>query len=139
MQVEMIWPTFREYKRERLPAIIDRNRISQTNSTLLSKAMLSHKYRILKIIAISKQYIFLLDLPRKGCMYILNSLPKWIIEKAAYDNVRCRPQVSFLRLVEDGGKVKASPQPSLHKTLDILKRREKATAVVVVTNPVAVL
>lgn len=43
-------------------------------------------------------------------MYILNNLSKCIIEKAAYDNVRCRPQVSFLRLVEDGGKVKASPQ-----------------------------
>ncbi|KAG0360394.1 hypothetical protein BG005_010869 [Podila minutissima] len=105
---------FRAYKKERLPEILGRNRISQTNAALLGKT-----------------------LQGKAARYILNNLPKLIIEKAAYDNVRSRPQVSFLPLVEDGGKIPASPQPSLDKTLEILKKREKAAAVAATARPVA--
>ncbi|KAF9334058.1 hypothetical protein BG006_002770 [Podila minutissima] len=105
---------FRAYKKERLPEILGRNRISQTNAALLGKTVQG-----------------------KAARYILNNLPKWIIEKAAYDNVRSRPQVSFLPLVEDVGKVPASPQPSLAKTLEILRKREKAAAVAAMASPVA--
>jgi hypothetical protein len=60
----------------------------------------------------------------KAARYILNNLPKWLIEKAAYDNVRCRPMIAFLPLVGDKGSVKASRQPSLEKTLAIMKKRQ---------------
>ncbi|KAG0341796.1 hypothetical protein BG000_007979 [Podila horticola] len=92
---------FDEYKKERHSIINDRMRISQTNSALLTESFSS-----------------------KLARFILNYLPKWLIEKAAYDNVRCRPQISFLPQVKDVGLVVASPQPSLEKTLLILEQQE---------------
>ncbi|KAG0360396.1 hypothetical protein BG005_010871 [Podila minutissima] len=60
----------------------------------------------------------------KAARYILNNFPKWLIEKAAYDNVRNRPMIAFLPLVDDKGSVKASRQPSLEKTLAIMKKTQ---------------
>lgn len=57
---------------------------------------------------------------------LLGGLPKWMKEKYANTAIVCRPQVSFLPLVEDKGTVKTAPQPSLEKTLLILKKRKEA-------------
>ncbi|KAG0340529.1 hypothetical protein BG004_006365 [Podila humilis] len=92
---------FKAYKAERLPVVVDRFRISQTNSALLTKTFQG-----------------------KAARYVLTNFPKWLIEKAAYDNVRCRSMISFLPLVEDIGSLKPSKQPSLDKTLAILQKRE---------------
>lgn len=47
-------------------------------------------------------------------------------DKYAHTTITCRPQVSFLPLVEDKGTIKTAPQPSLEKTLLILRKREEA-------------
>ncbi|KAG0093167.1 hypothetical protein BGZ93_010792 [Podila epicladia] len=96
---------FDEYQKERHSIINDRMRISQTNSALLTESFSSKLARL-----------------------ILNYLPKWLVEKAAYDNVRCRPQIAFLPQVKDVGLVAASPQPSLEKTLLIMKQQETNTS-----------
>jgi hypothetical protein len=57
---------------------------------------------------------------------LLGGLPKWMKEKYAHNTITCRPQVSFLPLVEDKGSIKTAPQPSLEKTLLILKKRKEA-------------
>ncbi|KAF9302672.1 hypothetical protein BGZ74_005017 [Mortierella antarctica] len=67
----------------------------------------------------------------KLARFFLNYLPKWLVEKAAYDNVRCRPQIAFLPQVKDVGLVAASPQPSLEKTLLIMKQQETDTSLTV--------
>ncbi|KAG0034670.1 hypothetical protein BGZ81_003714 [Podila clonocystis] len=96
---------FEEYQKERHSTINDRMLISQTNSALLTESFFS-----------------------KLARFILNYLPKWLIEKAAYDNVRCRPQIAFLPQVKDVGLVAASPQPSLEKTLLIMKQQKTDTS-----------
>ncbi|KAG0039388.1 hypothetical protein BGZ82_008488 [Podila clonocystis] len=99
---------FDEYQKERHSIINDRMFISQTNSALLTESFFS-----------------------KLARFILNYLPKWLIEKAAYDNVRCRPQIAFLPQVKDVGLLAASPQPSLEKTILIMKQQKTDTSLTV--------
>ncbi|KAF9324162.1 hypothetical protein BG006_000808 [Podila minutissima] len=54
-------------------------------------------------------------------------IPRWLLKKMLSRRDEARPQASFLPLVEDTGKSKPLPQPSLHKTLELF-RVQSATA-----------
>ncbi|KAG0343494.1 hypothetical protein BG004_005271 [Podila humilis] len=55
--------------------------------------------------------------------YLHYRMPKWLWSRILKQSVLTRPQVSFLPLVEDKGSVPTLPQPSLHKTLPIIRAR----------------
>jgi hypothetical protein len=50
-------------------------------------------------------------------------MPKWLWALLIKKMVSSRPQVSFLPLVKDTGRVKPKYQPSLHKTIEIFKKK----------------
>ncbi|KAG0081650.1 hypothetical protein BGZ93_002657, partial [Podila epicladia] len=66
------------------------------------------------------------NLASKATRQLFRHMPKWLWRLAMIKNAKIRPQASFLPQVEDNGTVKASYQPSLHKTLAILKERAEA-------------
>ncbi|KAG0360521.1 hypothetical protein BG005_010545 [Podila minutissima] len=66
------------------------------------------------------------NLVSKATRQIFRHMPKWLWRLAMIKNAKLRPQASFLPQVEDNGTVKAGYQPSLHKTLAILKERAEA-------------
>ncbi|KAF9426481.1 hypothetical protein BGZ94_006468 [Podila epigama] len=99
--ISEVTKAFKAYKAERLPVVMDRQAISKFNSCVFETTW------------------------KGACArFALNHLPKWIMDRAAYRHVPCRPQVAFLPLVDDYGTIKASRQPSLEKTLPIVKRRQ---------------
>ncbi|KAG0331450.1 hypothetical protein BG004_001657, partial [Podila humilis] len=55
----------------------------------------------------------------------MKHIPAWMWRRLMIKMSVARPQVSFLPLVEDDATVKAQDQPSLHKTLAILKEQKK--------------
>ncbi|KAF9417144.1 hypothetical protein BGZ94_010025 [Podila epigama] len=57
----------------------------------------------------------------------MKRMPFWLYKLIFKKNLAYRYQASFLPLVEDKGKVKPRYQPSLHKTLKILKEQEGLT------------
>ncbi|KAF9383018.1 hypothetical protein CPC16_009091 [Podila verticillata] len=59
-------------------------------------------------------------------------IPAWLWRKVVVKMSIQRPQLSFLPLVEDKGTAEAAFQPSLHKTLAILKERESGNGTVAV-------
>ncbi|KAF9332303.1 hypothetical protein BG006_004823 [Podila minutissima] len=65
-------------------------------------------------------------------------MPKWLWSLIIGKAVASRPQVSFLPLVKDTGRVKPKYQPSLHKTLEIFKKKASQTeGKDAVRNPIA--
>ncbi|KAF9204205.1 hypothetical protein BGZ59_001204 [Podila verticillata] len=54
---------------------------------------------------------------------VIKHVPKWIWRKYMIKISEARPQVSFLPLVDDTGTARPAYQPSLHKTLAILRAR----------------
>ncbi|KAF9333321.1 hypothetical protein BG006_003770 [Podila minutissima] len=94
---------FKEYKAERYPSMQERFQISSSLGHIRASSCQGKMARAL-----------------------LGGLPKWMKEKYANTTIVCRPQVSFLPLVEDKGTIKTAPQPSLEKTLLILKKRKEA-------------
>ncbi|KAG0250137.1 hypothetical protein BG011_008634 [Mortierella polycephala] len=58
--------------------------------------------------------------------FITKNMPRWLWRMILVKNAANRPQVSFLPLIEDKGTVKPQDQPSLRKTLEILRAREEA-------------
>ncbi|KAI9239642.1 hypothetical protein MVEG_07746 [Podila verticillata NRRL 6337] len=100
---------FKEYKSERYPSIQQRFQISN-----------------------SLGYIRTSSYQGKMVRGLISSIPQWIKDKYAHTFITCRPQVSFLPLVEDKGAVKTAPQPSLEKTLLILKKHTEAKRTVTV-------
>ncbi|KAG0092244.1 hypothetical protein BGZ93_008407 [Podila epicladia] len=66
------------------------------------------------------------NLASKATRHLFRHMPKWLWRLAMAKNAKLRPQASFLPQVEDNGTVKAGYQPSLHKTLAILKERVEA-------------
>ncbi|KAG0021950.1 hypothetical protein BGZ81_008729, partial [Podila clonocystis] len=93
-------PIFKEYKAERYPIAKEAFAVSQQLRNIGGKNLVSKTTR----------QIFL-------------HMPKWLWRLAMSKGARNRPQVSFLPQVEDNGTVKAGYQPSLHKTLAIIKKR----------------
>ncbi|KAG0325425.1 hypothetical protein BG004_003224 [Podila humilis] len=62
--------------------------------------------------------------------FVQRHMPNWLLKSILSKMVVCRPQVSFLPLVEDTGTVPRLAQPSLEKTLPIFQARsEKQKAV----------
>ncbi|KAG0346439.1 hypothetical protein BG005_000740 [Podila minutissima] len=57
---------------------------------------------------------------------VFKNMPKWLMEKVIIRRTRSRPQVSFLPLLKDNGSVPPMAQPSLEKTLPIIKARLEA-------------
>ncbi|KAF9387190.1 hypothetical protein CPB97_002862 [Podila verticillata] len=54
---------------------------------------------------------------------VIKHVPKWIWRKYMIKISEARPQVSFLPLVDDTGTARPAYQPSLHKTMAILRER----------------
>ncbi|KAF9311538.1 hypothetical protein BG003_007304 [Podila horticola] len=95
---------FKEYHAERHPAAKELFAFSQFFGKMGSKSLAG------KLIVTATLY-----------------MPKWlwslIIEKA----VASRPQASFLPLINDTGRGKPKYQPSLHKTIEIFKKKARQT------------
>ncbi|KAF9954069.1 hypothetical protein BGZ72_004931 [Mortierella alpina] len=107
--VENLERIFKHYKAERLPPAeaayaFGRNMANVSARASTFKAMISR--------------------------FFVKNMPTWLWRKVLVRHAAIRPQVSFLPLVEDRGTVRPEYQPSLHKTLEILKSREMAAAVV---------
>ncbi|KAG0359844.1 hypothetical protein BG005_011974, partial [Podila minutissima] len=67
------------------------------------------------------------NLVSKTTRHLFRHMPKWLWRLAMIKNAKLRPQASFLPQVEDNGTAKAGGyQPSLQKTLAILKERAEA-------------
>ncbi|KAG0012508.1 hypothetical protein BGZ82_002577 [Podila clonocystis] len=54
---------------------------------------------------------------------LFRHMPEWLMRIIRLKMVAVRPQLSFLPLVKDKGSVPPKYQPSLEKTLPILKER----------------
>ncbi|KAG0330710.1 hypothetical protein BG000_011556 [Podila horticola] len=96
-------PIFKEYKAERYPIAKENFAYSQQLKNIGGKNLMSKMSR-----------------------QIFRHMPKWLWRLALIKNAKLRPQASFLPPVEDNGTVKVAYQPSLHKTLAILKERAEA-------------
>ncbi|KAG0321945.1 hypothetical protein BG000_003063 [Podila horticola] len=64
---------------------------------------------------------------------LFRHMPEWLIRIVRLKMVAARPQLSFLPLVKDKGSIPPKYQPSLEKTLPILK--ERAARKLVVATP----
>lgn len=60
---------------------------------------------------------------------LIKRLPQWLWRRIVLKMFIARHQASFLPLVEDKAKVRPSYQPSLHKTLPILKKLANSPAI----------
>ncbi|KAG0343950.1 hypothetical protein BG004_004865 [Podila humilis] len=98
--MEQVLEVFKEYKAERYPSIQERLQMSSSMGHMRTTSYQGKMARA-----------------------VMGNMPQWMKERYAQATLACRPQVSFLPLVEDLGKVKRAPQPSLEKTLLILKKR----------------
>ncbi|KAF9184637.1 hypothetical protein BGZ51_003221 [Haplosporangium sp. Z 767] len=101
---------FREFKEERYPA---------ANAAYAMGAMMAQ--------------ISAKTFKAKIARFIARNMPKSIWRVSQSKNAACRPQVSFLPLVEDSGTVKPQYQPSLEKTRIILEDKEKREAETIAT------
>ncbi|KFH66033.1 hypothetical protein MVEG_08134 [Podila verticillata NRRL 6337] len=91
---------FKEYYDERYPIVKEANEQSQMLSKVNGKGLVPVVLRAL-----------------------LKRIPYWLWRKMLVKMSLSRPQVSFLPLAEDKGTLTPKYQPSLQKTLEILKRR----------------
>ncbi|KAF9387531.1 hypothetical protein CPB97_002432 [Podila verticillata] len=99
---------FKEYQSERHPAAKDAFGASQLFSRILGKSMISLLARA-----------------------FMKRIPEWLWSKLMIRMSVMRHQASFLPLIESTGTVKPEHQPSLEKTLAILKQQalaKKATS-----------
>lgn len=70
--------------------------------------------------------MFLQNLRATLVRIVLKRLPNWIWKRIVIKMSTLRPQASFLPLIKDENKIKLMYQPSLAKTLPILKGQEAA-------------
>ncbi|KAF9302503.1 hypothetical protein BGZ74_005264, partial [Mortierella antarctica] len=92
---------FKEYYAERYPVAKAAFKTSQLFSKLMTKSLVGFVTKA-----------------------IFKSAPAWLWFRVIVNMSLVRPQVSFLPLVKDTGSVPPLPQPSLVKTLAILKEQE---------------
>ncbi|KAF9309234.1 hypothetical protein BG003_010008 [Podila horticola] len=104
--VEDIEKVFAEYRSERYPVAKEAFVSSQMFARNLGKSMIS---------------VFVRGLIKR--------LPQWLWRRIVLKMFIARHQASFLPLVEDKAKVRPSYQPSLHKTLPILKKLANSPAI----------
>ncbi|KAG0347637.1 hypothetical protein BG005_011968 [Podila minutissima] len=98
--VDNIEAIFKEYRKERHPVAKESFETSQMFSRILGKSMVSLVAR-----AVMKQ------------------IPDWLWRRLMVRMSHMRHQASFLPLIESKGTVKPEHQPSLEKTLAILKQQ----------------
>ncbi|KAF9932218.1 hypothetical protein BGZ67_004860 [Mortierella alpina] len=98
---------FKEYQSERLPSV---------------KADFAFGQRMAHVSA--------RNFKAKIVRYMAKNMPDWLWTFSHTKNVANRPQVAFLPLVQDEGTVKPQYQPSLHKTLEIMRARDASRMVV---------
>ncbi|KAG9319573.1 hypothetical protein KVV02_001758 [Mortierella alpina] len=98
---------FKEYQSERLPSV---------------KADFAFGQRMAHVSA--------RNFKAKIVRYMAKNMPDWLWTFSHTKNVANRPQVAFLPLVQDEGTVKPQYQPSLHKTLQIIRARDASRMVV---------
>ncbi|KAF9212614.1 hypothetical protein BGZ59_006516 [Podila verticillata] len=94
---------FKEYQAERLPVAKEAYETSQLFTKNLGKSMLSIFVRA-----------------------FMKRIPSFLWKRLIIKLSASRPQVSFLPLIEDNSEARPLHQPSLHKTLAILKEQARA-------------
>ncbi|KAF9904348.1 hypothetical protein BX616_001336, partial [Lobosporangium transversale] len=92
---------FEEYKKERYPVA----KISYENSWILAQLLQQ-------------------DLRGKALRFFMKNIPKWLWRIILIRALDSRPQLSFLEPVKDSGNVAPRYQPSLEKTLSILRAQK---------------
>ncbi|KAG0337910.1 hypothetical protein BG000_004805 [Podila horticola] len=103
---EEVEKVFKEYRNERLPYVMQAYNFSQSNSHLIGSTFRG-----------------------KFTRWIVNHLPKSMLEKNATSNVGNRPRAAFLPLPPVRGSVKPDPQRSLTKTQAILAQQGRDAVV----------
>ncbi|KAF9307779.1 hypothetical protein BG003_000217 [Podila horticola] len=69
---------------------------------------------------------------------LFRHMPEWLIRIVRLKMVAARPQLSFLPLIKDKGSIPPKYQPSLEKTLPILKERAARKQVMATPTDAAV-
>ncbi|KAG0035398.1 hypothetical protein BGZ82_005290 [Podila clonocystis] len=93
-------PAFKEYRAERYPVVKGELETSQAFTNILGK-----------------------DLRSVATRAVLKWLPAWVWKRIITSMAVVRPQASFLPLIEDKSSLKPAHQPSLEKTLALLKQQ----------------
>ncbi|KAF9388183.1 hypothetical protein CPB97_001483 [Podila verticillata] len=106
--MEEVEKAFKEYRNERLPYVMQAYNHSQSNSHLIGSTLRG-----------------------KVTRWVVNHLPKSMLEKSAVANVGNRPRVAFLPMPPVRGSVKPDPQRSLTKTQAILAQQGRNAVVTV--------
>ncbi|KAF9370612.1 hypothetical protein CPB97_002612 [Podila verticillata] len=99
-------PVFKEYRNERYPIVKGEFETSQGFTSILGK-----------------------DLRSVTTRAVLKWLPAWVWERIISSMAVIRPQAAFLPLIEDKPSLKPAHQPSLEKTLVILKKQAEEAQV----------
>ncbi|KAK5796950.1 hypothetical protein F5H01DRAFT_330670 [Linnemannia elongata] len=87
---EEIEAAFKAYQVERMPWVKDAHKISQTHRTMVGQSFAS-----------------------KSTRYVSKHIPPWLFNRIQARAFSYRPQVAFLPLAEDNGRVRPAHQPSL--------------------------
>ncbi|KAF9145264.1 hypothetical protein BG015_011951 [Linnemannia schmuckeri] len=87
---EEIEAAFKAYQEERMPWVKDAHKISQTHRTMVGQSFAS-----------------------KSTRYVSKHIPPWLFNRIQARAFSYRPQVAFLPLAEDNGRVRPAHQPSL--------------------------
>ncbi|KAF9382269.1 hypothetical protein CPC16_009452 [Podila verticillata] len=106
--MEEVEKAFKEYRNERLPYVMKAYNHSQSNSHLIGSTLRG-----------------------KATRWVVNHLPKSILDKSAVAHVGNRPRVAFLPIPPVRGSVKPDPQRSLTKTQAILAQQGRNAVVTV--------
>ncbi|ORZ05135.1 hypothetical protein BCR41DRAFT_425599 [Lobosporangium transversale] len=99
--VSEIEAVFEEYKRERYPVA----KISYDNGRIFSQVVEQ-------------------TLKAKVTRFVMRNVPNWLWRIILTRKIDARPQLSFLELIPDNGSVPPRHQPSLEKTLSILRAQK---------------
>ncbi|KAG0248160.1 hypothetical protein BG011_000413 [Mortierella polycephala] len=99
---------FRAYKNERYPAA----REAYDNGHMMAR-------------------MFTWNFRAKIIRYMAKHMPPWMHNASMRMNVMNRPQVSFLPLAKDTGSIRPQYQPSLFKTLEMIRNTNRTTIIAV--------
>ncbi|KAF9120613.1 hypothetical protein BGX30_003081 [Mortierella sp. GBA39] len=87
---EEIEAAFKAYQEERMPWVKDAHKISQTHRTMVGQSFAS-----------------------KSTRYVSKHIPPWLFNRIQARAFSYRPQIAFLPLAVDNGRVRPAHQPSL--------------------------
>ncbi|KAG0284017.1 hypothetical protein BGZ96_011620 [Linnemannia gamsii] len=99
--VEDIESAFSAYKNERFEWVNEAFESSKVHRTMIGQSMASKLTR-----------------------FFTKHIPVWLFKRIQERACSYRPQVAFLPLIEDAGRVKPAPQPSLHVKAPVERKQE---------------